>query len=141
MEYKYDVFISYSRKDTTTADKICKAFDENGISYFIDRQGIIAGMEFPDTLANAILSSRIFLFLASDNSYKSKFTRNEVVYAFNKKEGACIIPYIIDGSKLPTDLEFTFCSINWRKINDHPIESSLVQDIQKILNVFYLDEY
>lgn len=138
---QYDVFISYSRKDSFIADKICKALDDNGISYFIDKQGIIAGMEFPETLANAILSSRIFLFLASDNSYKSKFTRNEVVYAFNKKEGACIIPYIIDGSKLPADLEFTFCSINWRNINEHPIESSLVQDIQKILNVCFWNEY
>ena len=43
MEYKYDVFISYSRKDTEVADKICSALDRAGLSYFIDRQGIGGG--------------------------------------------------------------------------------------------------
>ena len=42
----YDVFISYSRKDTAIADKICKALDKAGITYFIDRKGINGGMEF-----------------------------------------------------------------------------------------------
>ena len=30
---KYDVFISYSRKDTPIADQICAAFDRAGISF------------------------------------------------------------------------------------------------------------
>ncbi|MBP3254388.1 MAG: toll/interleukin-1 receptor domain-containing protein [Bacteroidales bacterium] len=47
---KYDVFISYSRKDTAVADKICAAFDRNNISYFIDRQGIAGGAEFPESI-------------------------------------------------------------------------------------------
>ncbi|MCH5174570.1 MAG: toll/interleukin-1 receptor domain-containing protein [Prevotellaceae bacterium] len=34
----YDVFISYSRKDTEVAEKICFALDKYGISYFIDRK-------------------------------------------------------------------------------------------------------
>ena len=83
---KYDVFISYSRKDTEVANKICQAFDEAGISYFIDRRGIVGGMEFPDVLAEAIRESKVFLFLASNNSYASKFTQSEIVYAFNKKQ-------------------------------------------------------
>ena len=40
IQMKYNVFISYSRKDTKTVDKICNAFDKNGITYFIDRIGI-----------------------------------------------------------------------------------------------------
>lgn len=47
MDYKYDVFISYSRKDTKDADKICQAFNNASISYFIERRGIGDGMEFP----------------------------------------------------------------------------------------------
>lgn len=70
MDYKYDVFISYSRKDTDVADRICRAFDEEGISYFIDRQGIGGGMEFPAVLAKAIKESVVFLFLASKYSYE-----------------------------------------------------------------------
>lgn len=128
-QYVYDVFISYSRKDTETANKITQAFDQAGITYFIDRQGIGGGMEFPAVLAKAIRESKVFLFLASKNSYESKFTQSEIVYAFNKKEKHDIIPYIIDGSTLPDELEFTFSSINWRRIEQHPVETTLVNDI------------
>jgi len=126
---KYDVFISYSRKDASIADKITAAFDNAGITYFIDREGISGGMEFPAVIAKAIRESHIFLFLASKNSYESRFTQSEIVYAFNKKQKQNIIPYIIDGSKMPDELEFTFSAINWRRIEEHPIDTTLVDDI------------
>lgn len=126
---KHDVFISYSRKDTDIAERICCELDKVGITYFIDRQGIGGGMEFPTVLAKAIRESKIFLFLGSHNSYGSKFTQSEVVYAFNKKQKQDIIPYIIDNSVLPDELEFTFSSINWRRLDEHPIETVLVDDI------------
>lgn len=128
-EYKYDVFISYSRKDTTVADKICDAFDKAGITYFIDRQGVGGGMEFPIVISQAIRESKVFLFLASKNSYDSKFTQSEIVYAFNKKQKQDIIPYIIDGSDLPEELAFTFSAINWRNIDQHPIDTVLLNDV------------
>lgn len=128
----YDVFISYSRKDTAVADKIAKPFDDAGITYFIDRQGIEGGMEFPEVLANAILESKVFLFLASENSYDSKFTQSEIVFAFNKKQKTDIIPYIIDNSTLPVSLEFTFASINRRNMRQHPIETIVDDVLQKL---------
>ena len=129
----YDVFISYSRKDTAIADRVCRAFDRAGISYFIDRQGIGGGFEFPRVLAENIVGARLFLLLASENAYNSKFTMNEIVFAFNKKPKQSILPYIIDGSSLPLELEFTFAGINWRNISDHPIDTVLVSDILKLL--------
>ena len=132
-KYKYDVFISYSRKDTKIVNNICKVLDKTGIVYFIDRQDIGGGLEFPTVLAQAIRDSNVFLFLASKNSYKSKFTQSEVVYAFKNKEKEKIIPYIIDGSVLPEELDFTLSAINWMNINDHPIDTVLLEDIIKII--------
>lgn len=128
-----DVFISYSRKDMAVADRICAAFDKAGISYFIDRQGIGGGMEFPRVLAEAIVGCRKFLFLASANSYVSKFTNSEITFAFNKKDKNCILPYRIDTEAMPLELEFVFCNINWRNIEDHPIETVLVNDMLEML--------
>lgn len=127
-----DIFISYSRKDTAVADRICKALDRAGISYFIDRQGIAGGMEFPELLAQAIVDCKIFLFLASRNSYDSDYTRNEITFAFNRKRK--MLPYIIDGSTLPLALEFTFSRINWRTIEEHPVETVLVNDLLALLD-------
>ncbi len=130
---KYDVFISYSRKDTAIADRICSAFDKAGITYFIDRQGIGGGFEFPVVLAEAIIESQVILFLASKNSYESKFTNAELTFAFNEKPKNSILPYVIDGSTMPPALRFVFSSINWRTIDSHPIETTLISDILTML--------
>lgn len=135
----YDVFISYSRKDTPIADKICAALELQGITYFIDRKGIGGGMEFPTVLADAIINCKIMLFLGSNNSYESKFTNNEVTFAFNKKPTGSIVPFIIDGSTLPPALEFTFSSINIRTLQEHPIETTLMKDLCRILGKNYVD--
>lgn len=130
----YDVFISYSRKDTAIADRICAAFDVAGISYFIDRQGIAGGMEFPKILAPAIKESEVFLLLASENAYQSPFTTREILFAFNKKRGEKMLSYIIDGSVLPDDVEFVFSSTNWRSMHEHPIDPVLVDDVLRLLD-------
>ena len=130
---KYDVFISYSRKDTAVADRICAAFDRAGISYFVDRQDISGGFEFPVVIAEAILGSSIILFLASKNSYESKFTNAELTFAFNEKPKNSILPYIIDGSTMPPALRFVFSSINWRTIESHPIDTVLVDDVLNLI--------
>ena len=129
----HEVFISYSRKDMAVADRICKAFDEAGITYFIDRQGIGGGFEFPEVLANAIIECKVVLYLASHNSYASKFTNAELTFAFNEKSKNSVLPYIIDGSSMPPALRFVFAGVNWRNIKDHPIETTLVADILRML--------
>ena len=134
---KYDVFISYSRKDTDTANRICAALEHQGISYFIDRQGIGGGQEFPEVLADAIVGCRIMLYIASSNSYRSKFTNNEIAFAFNEKSKGSILPYIIDGSRLPTSQRFIFASVNIRTLKEHPIDTILMQDLCQLLGRKY----
>ena len=129
----HDVFISYSRKDIAIANRICEVFDKYGISYFIDLEGIGGGYEFPAVLAEAILDCRVVLFLASENSYNSKFTNAELTFAFNEKPKNSILPYIIDGSTMPPALRFIFSSINRRTIKTHPIETTLVEDMLRLL--------
>ncbi len=128
---KYDVFISYSRKDTLIVNKICDALDEQEIRYFIDRKGLAGGGEFPAELEEAIDSSILVLFIASKNSYSSKFTMGEITYAFNSKEKGNVIPYVIDDSSLLDirGMKLIFSNVNIRNIKNHPIENVLIQDI------------
>ena len=132
-ENKYDVFISYSRKDSAIADEICKAFDRVGITYFIDRQGIGGGNEFPLELATSILNSQVFLLLGSKNSYESKYTNAEIHFAFKKKQQKSILPYILDDTPMPLEIDFILSTINWRKYQEHPVNTILVDDVLKLL--------
>lgn len=127
----FDVFISYSRKDMKVVKGICSALSEAGLTYFIDLKGIEGGQNFPQVIADAINRSTVFLFLASPNSYQSKFSRAEVTYAFNHKSSGTIIPYIIDGSvNMPHDLELMLGNLNWRHIEQCPPSSILIEDIK-----------
>ncbi len=127
-----EIFISYSRKDTATADRICQALDQAGITYFIDRQGISGGAGFTNVLAEEITKSQIILFIASQNAYQSAFTNKEITFAVNHHKH--ILPYIIDGSPLPPHLDLLLSDLNWRTIQSHPIQTPLISDILPLLN-------
>ena len=116
------------------ADRICDAFDRNGITYFIDRKGISAGIEFPEVLAEAIEASSLFLFLGSTHSYASRYALNEVAYAFNEMPKNSVVPYLIDDAPLPKNLKFLFSGVNIRNLREHPVEEILTKDILDLLN-------
>lgn len=133
MEYKYDVFISYSHKDKDVALKICQSFDEEDIFYFIHRQGISGGAAFFEIIAKAITESKLFLFLASNNSYNSKYAKDEVFFAHEQKDKATILPYIIDDTELPLEYKLIFSGINRRSVSEHPISTVLTNDVLFLL--------
>lgn len=127
---KYDVFISYSRKDTAVADGICGAFEKSGITYFIDRRDIAGGMEFPEELAQALLDAKIVLFLCSRDAYQSKFTTNEIVFALKEKPQHSVIPYILDGSVLPLFLRRQLSNEITYSIDSTPVFPELVDIVR-----------
>ena len=88
---KYDVFISYSRKDYVDENanvipgnivsKVKDSFKAAGISYWFDEEGIYSGDAWAKKILNSIKASRIFVFIASENANKSPFTRKEIASA------------------------------------------------------------
>lgn len=128
---KYDVFISYSRKDSEVVDKIYDALEGAGIHCFIDRDGISGGADFPMILAEAIMESKLLLLVASENSYQSDFTQKELTFAVSNKGSSFIFPLIVDGSKMPPKLEFLLSDINWRNLgHSYRIDKELVEDVK-----------
>lgn len=112
MDCKYDVFISYSRKDYVDAQKnvipgnvvskIKKALTDAGITYWFDEEGVYSGDEFAKVIVRNIKSSRIFVFLSSVNSNKSEWTTSEIATANSLKK--IIIPVLLDGSTYHDDV-------------------------------------
>ena len=127
---EYDVFISYSRKDSQIAEKIHDCLEAAGVHCFIDREGISGGADFPLILADAIMDSKILLLVASENAYASEFTQKELTFAVSNKGSRFIFPLIVDGSAMPKKMEFLLSDINWRQLSAHyHIETDLVKDI------------
>lgn len=131
-EKKYDVFISYSRKDSAIADEICGAFDQAGITYFIDRQGMGGTANYVTKIADEIDNSKAMLLLASANSYKSEYVSIELHYAFEKK--IVVLPYALDKTQIPKDFKILLIRANWHYINEDPIVPKLLTSVSELVN-------
>lgn len=127
----YDVFISYSRIDTSIALDIYNGLKGKGLNVFFDKYAICSE-SFPLKIAQGIKESRIILFIASHNSVTAKYAPDEVVFAKNNKPRNAIIVYRIDTCCFPDDIELLFSSLNQRSITSDPIET-LFDDILHLL--------
>ncbi|MBQ3251004.1 MAG: TIR domain-containing protein [Bacteroidales bacterium] len=105
---KYDLFISYSRKDfeevSALIEKIKAALP--GISYWFDIDGIESGDEFEDKIISAIDNSSYVLFALSENSIGSQWTKDEVMYAKNTDKK--VIPVLLKGAQMKGWFLFKF---------------------------------
>ena len=138
---EYDVFISYSRKDYKTEDKqiipdniiskIKELFTNSGISYWIDEEGIFSGDAFTEAIARNIKSSKIFLFISSENSNASQWTSNEIATAnaYKKK----IIPFRIDNSTYNDSVIMYIASLDYIDYTSNP-EKAMQQLAMSVKN-------
>ena len=131
MDYKYDVFLCYSRRDYAIADRISKALNAGGFSYFRDQQGIASGSDFIQSIIYAIDNCKLFLCVLSENAYSSEFVIKELEYAVHKKD-KMVFPVIVDNSQLPDRLIFSLATkniYNWHFSENDKIENEIISDI------------
>lgn len=143
-ETKYDVFISYSRKDYVdeatkqvipgnVVSQIKEMFDANGISYWFDEDGIYSGDAFAPLIAKNIKSAKIFLFISSKNSNASEWTSNEIAtaHAYKKK----IIPFRYDNSVYNDSVIIYIARLDYIEYQSNPSKalSRLLSSIQTYL--------
>ncbi|MBO4961934.1 MAG: WG repeat-containing protein [Flavobacteriales bacterium] len=126
---KYDVFISYSRKDYAEeiinekgekeeriipgniVSQIIKYLKKNKISYWWDEYGMYSSDEFIEILAEHIAESRILLFISTENSNASKWTPKEISSALHLEKK--VIPFRVDNSKYSNSVLFLISDIDF----------------------------
>lgn len=97
----HEVYISYSMKDKNAVLRLCDEFEKEKIDFFLDHLKLSGGLVDPKTLGREIRNCKVFLFIGSENSYKTRFTYTELKYALKNKGQTMVLPYIIDGSTPP----------------------------------------
>lgn len=103
---KYDVFISYSRKDYmddrmnvipgNVVSKVKEALTNAGITYWFDEEGLYSGNDFTEKIVSNIEASTIFLFLSTKDANASPWTSKEVACADEMHK--YILPVRIDNT-------------------------------------------
>jgi len=111
MNMTYDIFISYSRHDTTVVDEFVAILEGEGFSVWIDRDGIESGDAFKRKILRAIKESQVVLFFSSEHSNQSDWTAKEIGVAVKYKKH--IIPIKLDGSNFNEDIEFDLINLDY----------------------------
>lgn len=92
------IFISYSRRDIDTAEKIVSALSENKLDTWIDWRNIPKGEDWQQEIYRGIEEAETFLFLVSPDSVKSEPCNKEIEHAIRNNKR--IIPIVIRDAKV-----------------------------------------
>lgn len=134
MEQKYDIFISYSRQDKDKVLPIVEQIKNKvGVDCWIDMTGIESGEQFEDTIITAIDKCKIVLFMLSDNSLESDWTKREVYYA--EGLGKRIVPILLNGGQLRGWFNFHFGNVDYIVFNNSDQKEKLFKDLRRWLGV------
>ena len=118
MIMKYDVFISYSSKNTTTAQAICHELEDNGIKCWMAPRDIPVGSKYASVITQAIKECKAVVLVFSEQSAISPWVESEINIAFSNRKP--IVPYKIDMVNLESYDEFYLMLNNRHWIEAYP---------------------
>lgn len=131
----YDVFLSYSRKDTQTAMLLKFAIQSLGYTVFYDQDILEGDSNWRATIAKNIDNCSGLVFFRTSNSVASKWCQREVNIA--DESGKIILPvaYRRDQTALPVsdDLKAALSSLQTTLISDSPSIPDLKNELQAAL--------
>ncbi len=112
MTHKFDIFISYARKDFDEVNQFVGMLKERipSLTCWFDITGIEGGDEFKPKIISAINNSSYVLFAMSKYSMESEWTKDEVGFARAKKKK--IIPLLLKNTKLNDNYLFDYVNID-----------------------------
>lgn len=102
------IFISYSHQDRDQVFPIIEHLQKNGYNIWFD-EGINAGTEWPEVIAQQIIGCACFLGFISNQSVESTECRNEIYLASNEKKD--IISVLLEETDLPAGLRMKLAAI------------------------------
>lgn len=131
---KYDVFISYSRKNSEIVNEVTHRLRSAGLIVWIDEDGIESGDLFKRVITNAIENSACVLFFSSYASNNSTWTAKEIGIAIY--EGIPVIPVILDATKYNPEIKFDLVNRDYVNMQDRAdYEKSIARIIKAIKKI------
>ena len=129
----HEVFISYSRKDKDIADYVSEVLKENGIRYWIDKEGIYSSSNYKELIVDAIEVAKAVIFISSENSNSSINVIREIGYAVNMNKP--ILPLILDEAPYAKSIRLDISDIDQIDFKN-PVASSkkLITSLMYVLN-------
>jgi outer membrane protein assembly factor BamB len=119
----HDVFISYAVEDKPTADAACATLEARRIRCWIAPRDVLPGMDYAQSLVEAINQSRVMVLIFSARSNHSPHVRREVERAVSA--GIPILPFRIEDVSPSPSLEYFIATAHWLDALTPPLERHL----------------
>jgi len=122
--------------------KSVKVFNLLALSCFTDRNNIPPGSDYVEYLRTAIRRCKIFLYIASDNSYNSQWSHYELKEFLDEQSIQELFVYVVDNCELPEDLlkEIDEKSIWIRKPSGAEKRDGSITDIELAIQLLKASE-
>ena len=120
-----EIFISYSRLDRETVDRLIEELARRGFDVWVDRKDIAGGSDWRAAISQAVRSCRAFLVVLSCNSADSKKVVQELSLA--DQHGRQIIPLRLDACEIPADMELQLSTLQWINFTDRSFNEAVDQ--------------
>ena len=131
----YDVFLSYSRRDTQTAMLIKSAIQSLGYTVFYDQDILEGDSNWRATIAKNIDNCSGLVFFRTQNSVVSKWCQREVNIADESDKTILPVSFQHDQNSLPSspELKCALLSLQTSYISDSPTIAGLKNELQSAL--------
>lgn len=130
----YDVFISHSSADKTTADAVCAHLEQVGVRCWIAPRDILPGKSWPESIVAALQECKVMVVVFSSHADRSDQVMREVERAVNKE--LAIVPFRISDTKPSGTLEYFLSVPHWLDALTPPLEGHirvLVATVRRLL--------
>ena len=121
----HEVFISHSSEDKATADLVCNALEEAGMSCWIAPRDVRPGKFFPGEIKRAIERCRVMVLIFSAHSNRSDHVLREIDFA--TRAHASIVNFRIENVALSDDLDYFLALPHWLDALTPPTKACLAQ--------------
>ena len=119
----HDVFISHASKDKGIANAICGKLESARVRCWVAPRDILAGEDWTVAIRNAIGSSRLMVFVFSENANAAPHIEREIAHAFYTRR--TIIPFRSTEVLPRREFLFYLGDIRWFDAVSSPAEQHL----------------
>jgi hypothetical protein len=119
----FDVFISHSHHDKSTADAVCAALEAKGIRCWIAPRDVQPGADWAAAIVDAIDHCRVMVLIFSSSANESKQIHREVERAFERE--VAVVPFRVEDIAPEKALAYYIGPVHWLDALSPPLEQHL----------------
>ena len=129
----FDVFISHSLKDKTTAEAVCAKLEAEKVRCWIAPRDISPGADWAESIISALESCRVMVLIFSSHSNISPQVKREVQAAF--EQGLTVMPFRIEDVQPSAGLKYYIGPVHWLDALNEPMERH-IERLASLVNAF-----